>query len=187
MRLIVGLGNPGPEYQRTRHNAGFLAVDRLLARHRIDPGGKVKFHGLLCEGSIAGERCLLLKPMTYMNHSGLAVGEAAGFYKVDLKDILVLVDDVALPLGRLRLRGEGSPGGHNGLADVQRALGSPAYARLRLGIDPPGRIPQVEYVLGRFSAEEWSKLDPALDAACDCVECWLKDGLAKAMTRFNGE
>ena len=197
MRLIVGLGNPGAEYERTRHNAGFMVLDRLAQRLGIATpaggnsggnsggGGKAKFHGLLMEASVAGERCGLLKPMTYMNRSGLAVGEAVAFYKLERKDILVVVDDVALPVGRIRLRGEGSPGGHNGLADIQRALGAADYPRLRIGIDAPGMIPQVDYVLGRFTAAQMTKLDSALDLACGCVETWITYGLNKAMTQFN--
>ncbi len=187
MRLIVGLGNPGIEYDRTRHNAGFMALDRLAQRLRLDFANqsKTKFHSLLLDATVAGEKCLLMKPITYMNRSGLAVGEAATFYKIEPVDVLVIVDDVALPTGQLRLRGEGSAGGHNGLSDIERALGTTNYRRLRIGIDPPGRIPQVDYVLGRFTTEQWAILDPALDRAVDCIHSWITDGLANAMTRFN--
>ncbi len=187
MRLIVGLGNPGIEYERTRHNAGFMALDRLAQKHRLDFANqsKTKFHSLLLDATIAGEKCLLQKPITYMNRSGLAVGEAATFYKIEPVDVLIVVDDLALPVGQLRLRGEGSAGGHNGLTDIERALGTNNYRRLRIGIDPPGRFSQIDYVLGRFTPEQMDKLDPALDRAVDCIECWINDGLAKAMTRFN--
>ncbi|NJL32304.1 MAG: aminoacyl-tRNA hydrolase [Phycisphaerales bacterium] len=187
MRLIVGLGNPGIEYDRTRHNAGFMAMDRLARRLNTDfsTQGKSKFQGLVLDVKIAGEKCLLVKPMTYMNRSGFSVVDAAAFYKIEPVDVLVIVDDVALPVGKLRLRGEGSAGGHNGLADIQRALGTANYNRLRIGIDPPGRIPQVDYVLGRFSPDQLIQLDPALDLVVDCVECWIAHGLAKAMTRYN--
>lgn len=184
MKLIIGLGNPGPEYEKTRHNAGFLLAQRLAARHGL-PGEKLKFHAGMTEGAILNERIVLLRPMTYMNRSGLCVGEAAAFYKVAPADVLVLVDDLALACGQIRLRAEGSSGGHNGLTDVARALGTMKYPRLRIGIDPKGMIPQADYVLGRWTTDQWAKTDPALDVGCKAVECWLKDGIDKAMTQFN--
>lgn len=187
MKLIIGLGNPGPEYAKTRHNAGFMVLERLARRHGIS-GTKAKFHSEMLEGVIGAQRVALLAPMTFMNRSGLAVGEAVTFFKVDpTQDLMIVVDDLALDCGRIRLRGEGSAGGHNGLADVQRALGSAAYPRLRIGIDPRGRIPQVDYVLGRFSPDQLTRLDPALDLACDAIEMWLNHGLAKAMSKFNAD
>lgn len=186
MKLIVGLGNPGAEYANTRHNAGFLVLERLAKRHHLtDSPIRSKFHSAILEGDIAGQRCLLMQPMTFMNRSGLAVGEAATFYKLDPSDLMIVVDDLALPCGRIRLRSDGSPGGHNGLTDIQRALGSAAYPRLRVGIDAPGRVPQKDYVLGRFSPDQWSALEPAIDHSCDAIECWLKLGIDQAMTRFN--
>lgn len=186
MKLIVGLGNPGPEYAQTRHNAGFLVLERLARRHRLtDSPVRSKFHSAVLEGQIAGERCLLMQPMTFMNRSGLAVGEAVAFYKLELADWMIVVDDIALPCGRIRLRSDGSPGGHNGLTDIQRAIGSPAYPRLRVGVDAPGRVPQKDYVLGRFSPEQWALMEPAIDQSCDAIECWIKLGIDQAMTRFN--
>ncbi len=189
MKLIVGLGNPGPEYARTRHNAGFMAIDRLATRHGLS-GAKSKFHAGVLEGAIAGDKCVLLQPVTYMNRSGLAVGEAVAFYKLALSDLLIVVDDVALPVGRLRLRAGGSAGGHNGLADIERALGTSEYPRLRIGIDPPtsggGRVRQHDYVLGRFSPDQVLKLEPLLDVACHAIESWIADGIAKAMSLYNG-
>lgn len=185
MKLIVGLGNPGNEYAKTRHNAGFMALDRLASRHEL-ANAKTKFHSGMLDGQIAGCRCILLQPMTFMNRSGLAVGEAVQFYKLDPQvDLLVIVDDVALPLGQIRLRQEGGPGGHNGLADIERVLGAPAYPRLRIGIDPPGRVPQSDYVLGRFTKSQFDQLDPALDRACNAIESWLTDGIDKAMSVHN--
>jgi PTH1 family peptidyl-tRNA hydrolase len=189
MKLIVGLGNPGPEYAKTRHNAGFMVVDRLATRHRLTDLGsaKSKFHSGVLEGPIAGERCILMQPMTYMNRSGLAVGEAVAFYKLDpATDLLIVVDDIALDVGRIRLRPDGGAGGHNGLLDVERSLGTSVYPRLRIGIDPKGLAPQKDYVLGRFSPDQWAKLEPTLDVACDAIETWIKDGVSKAMTRYNG-
>jgi PTH1 family peptidyl-tRNA hydrolase len=185
MKLVVGLGNPGPEYAQTRHNAGFMVIERLAARHGIS-GVKSKFHAAVVEGLVAGERCVLLEPMTYMNRSGLSVGEAAAFYKLPVEDVLIVVDDIALPVGRIRVRKEGSAGGHNGLADIERALGTKAYPRLRIGIDaPPGRIPQRDYVLGRFSEPQLDLLKPAIEKACDAIECWIKEGIDAAMNRYN--
>lgn len=184
MKIIVGLGNPGPQYARTRHNVGFMAVERLAQRHGLS-GAKAKFHAGVLEGPIAGEKCLLMQPTTYMNRSGTAVAEAVGFYKLPLDDLLVVVDDVALPCGALRLRKSGSAGGHNGLTHIEQALGSRDYPRLRIGIDPPGRIPQVDYVLGRFTPDQVDAIDRALDSACDVVESWIGEGIDKTMTAFN--
>jgi PTH1 family peptidyl-tRNA hydrolase len=187
MKLIIGLGNPGPEYAKTRHNAGWMALDRIEARFKLEPSRKVQFHSAVTEGNIAGEKVLLLRPQTFMNRSGLAVGEAVSFYKLDPQmDLIILVDDLALEAGQIRIRASGSAGGHNGLTDVQRALGSPNYPRLRIGIDGRGRIPQVDYVLGRFTPEQLTRLEPALDQTANAIECWIKQGLTKAMTLYNG-
>ena len=187
MKLIVGLGNPGTQYQRTRHNAGFMAVDRLATRCGLS-GARTRFHAGVLEGSVAGEKCLLMQPMTYMNRSGLSVGEAMSFYKLDPQnDLLVLVDDVALDLGTIRLRGSGSPGGHNGLADIERVLTTRDYPRLRIGIGSPGLARQRDYVLGRFTQEQLAELDPMLDRCCDAVESWLREGLDKTMSVFNAK
>lgn len=186
MKLIVGLGNPGPEYAKTRHNAGFMVVDRLAVRYGLQ-GARTRFHAGVLEGPVAGRRAMLMQPMTYMNRSGRSVAEAARFYKLELSDVLVVVDDVALPVGRIRLRGEGSAGGHNGLTDIERALGSPAYPRLRIGIGSPGRVPQKDYVLGRFSPEQLDALEPAIEQACDCIASWVREGLEKTMSLFNAK
>jgi PTH1 family peptidyl-tRNA hydrolase len=191
MKLIVGLGNPGPEYAKTRHNAGFMAVERLAQRFQITGPPRSKFNGATREGNIAGEKCVLLQPLTYMNRSGLAVGEAVTFYKLDPKPpacaVMILVDDLALPSGRIRLRSSGGPGGHNGLIDIARALGGNDFPRLRIGIDAPGRVPQVDYVLQRFSPDQLLKLDVALDRTVDAVECWIKNGIDKTMSLFNSD
>lgn len=188
MKLIVGLGNPGPSYQSTRHNAGFLAVDRLVRRHAPGAPLRKRFASELAEGSIGEERCLFLKPQGYMNRSGDAVGEALNFYKLSAaSDLLVLVDDYALPIGALRLRASGSPGGHNGLADVERALGTPEYPRCRIGIGPipPEFNDPADYVLGRFTEEQAKALGPALDRAGEATEAFVTRGIAFAMNRFN--
>ncbi|MEM6459539.1 MAG: aminoacyl-tRNA hydrolase [Planctomycetota bacterium] len=186
MKLIVGLGNPGAEYARTRHNAGFMALDRLAQRHGLD-SPRHKFHAGVIEGRIALHKVMLMQPTTFMNRSGLAVGEACSFFKLPPEDVLVVVDDFALDVGQLRLRATGSAGGHNGLKDIERALGTRDYPRLRLGVGPkPARVPQVDFVLGRFHPEQLDELDPALTRAGDCVEAWLNDGIDRAMTKFNG-
>lgn len=186
MKLIVGLGNPGPEYHDTRHNVGFEVLDRLARRYAPGAVARSKFHGAVLEAEVDGERALLLKPATFMNRSGIAIAEAASFYKLQPpSDLLVIVDDVALPCGSIRLRAEGSSGGHNGLADVEQMLGTTQYARLRLGIDAPGPIPQKEYVLGRFRPDQREAIEPALEEAVAAAVCWCASGIDEAMNRFN--
>lgn len=187
MKLIVGLGNPGPEYAKTRHNAGFMAIDRLAARHAPGQSAKARFAGMTLECPIGSQRALLLKPLTYMNRSGQSVSQALTFFKLDpSRDLLVLVDDAALDTGVIRIRPSGSSGGQNGLADVQRALGTEAYARLRIGVGPrPPVISLHDFVLGRFSEAEAAPLNSALERACEAAECFTTDGLDTAMNRFN--
>lgn len=198
MKLIVGLGNPGPQYDHTRHNVGFVVLDRLARRHAapgmggggggVGGGGiaRSRFHGSLLEAEIAGERTLLLKPLTFMNRSGLTVSEAVTFYKLDpATQLLVIVDDVALPCGTIRVRPDGSAGGHNGLADIEQKLGSSTYARLRIGIDAPGQIPQKDYVVGRFRPDQVELVEPALEEAVEAALCWCTRGVVEAMNRFN--
>ncbi len=189
MKLIVGLGNPGSAYEKTRHNAGFMAVDRLHRRHAAAETPRPRFDALCVEAVIRSVRCLLLKPITYMNLSGRSVAQALGFFKLNpASDLLVIVDDVALPTGALRLRAGGGAGGHNGLSDINRALGTPDYPRLRIGIDAcPPMMKLEDYVLGRFSPEQTALLEPALDKAADAAEAFLTDGLNAAMNRFNAK
>lgn len=188
MKLIVGLGNPGPQYDSTRHNVGFAVLDRL-ARRFVTPDGLVarsKFQGATVDAIVGDEKAILLKPLTYMNRSGQSVAEALGFYKLDpANDLLVIVDDVALPCGSIRLRAEGSAGGHNGLADIEQKLGTSNYARLRIGIDGPGQIPQKEYVLGRFRPDQLNLVEPALEEAVNAAAVWCTHGIGEAMNRFN--
>ncbi|HEB60859.1 MAG TPA: aminoacyl-tRNA hydrolase [Phycisphaeraceae bacterium] len=187
MKLIVGLGNPGREYTGTRHNAGFMAVDRLATRH-VTPGSipRSRFHSGLHEVLINNVKCLLIQPTTYMNRSGMAVGEAVRFYRVDIaRDLMIIVDDVALPCGSIRLRPGGSAGGHNGLADIERHLGTQSYPRCRIGIGSPQGQPQRDYVLTRFSPEQRVLVEQAVERACDAVECWVADGIDKAMNEYN--
>lgn len=186
MKLIVGLGNPGAQYEKTRHNVGFVVLDSLARRYAPGEVAKSRFHGATVEGMIGDEKVLMLKPLCYMNRSGMAVAEAARFYKLDaLRDVLVVVDDLALPCGAIRLRGEGGAGGHNGLADIQQKLGTQMYARLRIGIDRDPSMVQSDYVLGRFRPDQLERLEPALDEAVDAAACWASSGLTEAMNRYN--
>ena len=188
MKLIVGLGNPGPEYERTRHNVGFVALDRI-ARRFADPAmgtPRSRFSGLVIETELHEEKVLLLKPTTFMNLSGTSVAEAVRFYKLTPEeDLLVVVDDIALPCGAIRLRADGGDGGHNGLSDISQKLGSTRWARCRIGIDSRGRIPQKSYVLGRFTPDQEAALEPALDDSVNAAAHWVGEGIAETMNRFN--
>ncbi|MFZ4573899.1 MAG: aminoacyl-tRNA hydrolase [Phycisphaerales bacterium] len=193
MKIIVGLGNPEGRYAKTRHNAGFMVVDRLLSRHAPREVLKARFNAATAETSIGGERCLLMKPTTYMNRSGLAVGEAVRFFKVDFKaDLLVVVDELYIPTGKIRINPKGGAGGHNGLAHIQQSLGSDEYPRLRVGVglQPDGGKPsfmdQSDFVLGQFAQDEEPLLAPALDRAAAASESFVTKGLAGAMNAFNG-
>jgi PTH1 family peptidyl-tRNA hydrolase len=184
-KLVVGLGNPGSKYESTRHNIGFEAVDRLA---RGGPGATFsrKFEGLLAEAELDFHRVLLLKPETFMNLSGRSVRQAMQFYKIELADLLVICDDLALPLGKLRLRGGGSDGGQKGLRDIAAHLGTTDFPRLRIGLGDRGPIDAADYVLTRFRAAERPIIDDALIAATQAVAVWVSRGLDAAMNRFNG-
>lgn len=183
MKLIVGLGNPGARYEGTRHNVGFEVVDTLASRWNISLATE-KFHGWFGTGVIAGEKTALLKPTTFMNRSGRAVLAAGRFYKLELDDLLVISDDLALPLGRLRIRLKGSSGLHKGLQDIIDRLSSEEWCRLRIGIDEPLGDPS-GYVLGRFTPQERTTLDEAVSRGADASECWVEQGPEMAMNRFN--
>jgi len=185
MKLVVGLGNPGSKYEGTRHNIGFQVVDRL-AEGGAGATFARKFEGLLAETEIDFQRVLLLKPQTFMNLSGRSVGQALRFYKLDLADLLVVCDDLNLPLGKLRIRGGGSDGGQKGLRDITPAVGSDAYARLRIGIGERGEADASDFVLSRFRSSERPLIDDALILASQAVAVWVAQGLAAAMNRFNG-
>jgi PTH1 family peptidyl-tRNA hydrolase len=185
VKLIVGLGNPGPEYAGTRHNAGFEVIDRVARRWGVSMGTE-KFHGWFGMGEIRGTTTALLKPMTYMNRSGQAVLAAGRFYKLELPDLLVISDDLALPLGRLRMRESGSSGGHNGLQDIVDRLGSDTWCRLRVGVGSPA-YDATSHVLSRFEPGEEALVARAAETAADAVECWIEHGPGLTMTRFNGD
>ncbi len=195
MKLVVGLGNPGSQYERTRHNAGYMVTDLFAQKHGAT-NFRAAHEGFMADVLLNGEKILLLKPTTYMNLSGRAVASAMSYYKITLDDLLVLVDDIALPCGVIRLRGSGSPGGHNGLRDIERAVSSQAqlegkkpseYARLRIGVDAPGRVPQKDYVLEAFTSEQKPKMEESFKHAVEAIGVWACDGLNTAMNRFNAK
>lgn len=186
--LIVGLGNPGPEYRNTRHNAGFMLADRLAEGWRGSWRMESKFFSEIAECRVAGCRVTLCKPQTFMNASGQAVARIGTFFKVPPARILVLVDDADLPLGALRLRPGGSPGGHHGLESIEQVLGTRGYPRLKVGIARPrqDRRNLKDHVLGDVSDVEQPVLNEVLTRAFQQVECWLVDGAMQAMNRYNG-
>ena len=184
--LVVGLGNPGEKYENTRHNAGFLVADELGERGRF-PIQRLKFKALTNAAAIGGQGALVMKPATYMNLSGEAVGEAARFYKVAPNHVLVISDDVDLPLGKLRIRTGGSAGGHNGLKSVIQHLGTDQFPRLKVGVGgkPHPDYDMADWVLGKLQGEDKKVMDAAVKRAAEAVECFLRDGPQKAMNRFN--
>ena len=154
MKLIVGLGNPGKEYEKTRHNIGFMVVDNYISYKKCDGDWKQKFNSLYFQTNISGEKVIFLKPSTYMNLSGNAVLECANYFKIDVSDILVISDDLDLLVGNFKLKANGSCGGHNGLRDIENKLGSSNYKRLKIGISKNSNVDTKDYVLGSFSSEE---------------------------------
>lgn len=185
MKLVVGLGNPGRQYQNTRHNVGFEAIGELARRHGASRP-KVKFEAEIAEAAIGGEKALLMAPQTFMNLSGRSVGQCVGFYQLPLDEVLVLCDDMNLQFGQLRLRGGGSAGGQKGLKNIIDHLGTERFARLRIGIGrPPEGVDSVQFVLGQFNKSERAAMDTAILAAADGVELWIRDGLAQAMNQVN--
>lgn len=184
--LIVGLGNPGDKYEGTRHNVGFMVADELGERGRF-PIQRLKYKALTNTAAIGGQGALVMKPTTYMNLSGEAVGEAAKFYKIAPDRVLVISDDVDLPLGKLRIRTGGSAGGHNGLKSIIQHLGSDQFPRLKVGVGerPHPGYDMADWVLSRFQGEDRKVMDEAVKRAADAVECFLRDGPQKAMNRYN--
>jgi PTH1 family peptidyl-tRNA hydrolase len=183
----MGLGNPGPEYDETRHNAGFLLADHLVARWRIGPFRRAD-RAREARGTWDGHPVRVLKPQTYMNRSGAALAPFRELAKFDpSRDLMILVDDVALPLGRFRLRGAGSAGGHNGLKSVEGVLQRQDYARLRIGVGPtpPGLEDLAEFVLAPLAEQERREIAALMDPMAEAVECWLAEGIERAMSRFN--
>jgi len=186
MRLVVGIGNPGAQYDGTRHNVGFVAIDRLARRLATGEIARSRFQGGLIETNANDDRLLLLKPLTHVNGSGQSVAEAVRYYKLQPeRDLLVLVDDTSLACGRIRVRETGGAGGHNGLRDIANCLDTDNWARVRIGIDPPMDIPLSSYVLGRFRPDQVDAVDQGIEEAVEAADCWIHRGPTAAMNAFN--
>ncbi|MEC1767381.1 aminoacyl-tRNA hydrolase [Schinkia azotoformans] len=185
MRYIVGLGNPGRNYEKTRHNVGFMVIDELCRRWGLSLN-KEKFKGIYGMGSINGEKVILLKPLTYMNLSGESIRPLLDYYEIDVEDLIVIYDDLDLPTGKIHLRTKGSAGGHNGIKSTIQHLGTQNFNRLRIGIDRPINGMKVpDYVLGVFSAEEQPEIEGAIKQAADACEKWLSHTFLEVMNEFN--
>ena len=188
-KLIVGLGNPGDKYERTRHNAGFRVVRAFHSRHAPDLGNwSSKFGGLVSEGRVSGEKVILLLPQTFMNESGRAVKEAVGFWKLGVEDLVIVYDDLDLPIGTLRLREEGSAGGHKGVASIIEHLKDPRIHRVRIGIgtERSKTVPAADYVLERFSGTEEPTMAATISRAAAALDRIIGSGIVPAMNEFNG-
>ena len=185
--LLVCLGNPGDQYEHTRHNVGFLVADELAERHNI-PVQRLKFRALTNTVTVGDRKVLLMKPVTYMNLSGEAVHEAAAFYKIPPEHILVISDEVALAPGKLRVRRSGSAGGHNGLKNIIAHLGTDQFPRIRLGVGqkPHPDYDMADWVLGKFQGEDKKAVEAAVKKAADAAECLIREGVDKAMNQYNG-
>ena len=186
MYLITGLGNPGAKYDYTRHNAGFMFIDYFAMKHGI-PMKKIKFKGIVGDGTINGEKVILLKPSTFMNLSGTSVVEAMNFYKIPIDRLLVVFDDISLELGRMRIREKGSAGGHNGIKNIIYLLGADNFKRIKLGV---GKKPHPDYdlakwVLGKFRPDDLKKLYQAVDNAEEAVKLMVNGKTDEAMNKFN--
>jgi len=183
MKLVVGLGNPGATYARSRHNVGFRCIDHLAAKHGISISRR-QAHARVGLGRIDDSEVVLARPLTYMNLSGIAVGPLAKLYRVVLPDLLVVYDDMDLPLGAIRLRERGSAGGHNGMRSIIATVGTQDFPRLRIGIGRPTREGR-EHVLSNFTEDEEATFQQVLDRAAEAIQCWVTEGIVAAMNRFN--
>lgn len=184
MFLIVGLGNPGREYENTRHNIGFKVIDNIAKEYNIDIN-RQKFKGTYGEGFIDGEKVILLKPTTYMNLSGESIREVMDFYKITSEQLLVIYDDISLDVGRLRIREKGSAGGHNGIKSIIAHLGTDIFSRIKVGVGQPN-VDLVNYVLGKFTQEEMEVLKQSIDASTKATREIIKNDVKIAMNQFNG-
>lgn len=184
--LIVGLGNPGLQYERTRHNAGFMALDTLANRLNTEIS-KYKFKAKLAEAEISGKRCLIMKPETYMNNSGQAVVEAMNFYKLDADHVIVIYDDISLEPGSMRIRRKGSDGGHNGIKSIIQLTGEDKFPRIKIGVGkkPHPKFDLADWVLSRFKDDEMEKINDICEKACDSLELMVKGEIDTAMNKFN--
>ncbi len=184
--LVVCLGNPGLRYEGTRHNAGFMTADAFAKAHRLEIN-RARFHALTAQCELGGEKLLLMKPQTFMNLSGEAAGEAARFYKIPPERVLVVSDEVSLPIGKLRIRTKGSAGGHNGLKSLISCLGSDAFPRIRLGVGAPPHpdYDMADWVLSSFQNQDAVDMQKAAERAAQAVECYILQGPDKAMNKYN--
>ena len=184
--LLVCLGNPGKEYETTRHNVGFMAADELARRENVKIN-KLRYRALTGDVQLGAQRVLVLKPQTYMNLSGEAVKLAGGFYKIPPDHVLVISDDVALPLGKLRIRAGGSAGGHNGLKNIIAHLGTDQFPRIRVGVGAPAHPEHemIDWVIGHFTAQEKKAVDEAVGRAVDAAACIIEKGVSEAQNRYN--
>ncbi len=186
MKVVVGLGNPGLEYENTRHNSGFIAIDNISKKMQIEVNKK-KFNALVGEGNYNGEKLILVKPQTYMNLSGESVKQIVDFYKLNLSDLIVIYDDIDLKLGNIRIKPSGSPGTHNGMRNITSLLGSEEFIRVRIGIGkPPEYITLMDYVLMKFSKEEKEIIEKTADTVYNALEVIINQGVKNAMNLYNG-
>ncbi|MFD1039881.1 aminoacyl-tRNA hydrolase [Virgibacillus byunsanensis] len=185
MKCIVGLGNPGRKYKKTRHNIGFMVIDELLSRYKWKLN-KTKFNGNYTLENVDGEKVILLQPQTYMNLSGEAIGPLIDFYNIDVKDTLVIYDDLDLPTGKIRLRQKGGHGGHNGIRSTIDHLGTKEFNRIRIGIGRPTTpIPVVDYVLGKFPKHQQEDASKSINNAADACIAWMEKPFNEVMNEFN--
>lgn len=184
--IICGLGNPGREYESTRHNIGFMTVNTLCEKYKLDCK-RVKFKSLTCEGMISGKHCLIMKPTTYMNNSGEAVTEAMSFYKIPPERTIIVFDDISLEPGKLRIRRKGSDGGHNGIKSIIYLSGSDMFPRIKMGVGakPHKDYPLADWVLGHFKKEDGEKLEQCFNNAVSALELMVNDKIDEAMNKFN--
>lgn len=184
--LIVGLGNPGLQYEGTRHNAGFMVIDALAEKLGAEIK-KMKFKSLCADVSVGGKHCVLMKPTTYMNNSGQSVAEAMAFYKLDIEHIIIVYDDISLDPGKMRIRRKGSDGGHNGIKSIIHLTGEDTFPRIKIGVGkkPHPKYDLADWVLGRFSDEDRSKIDETAQKACTSIELIVEGKTDEAMNKFN--
>lgn len=184
MKIIAGLGNPGKEYENTKHNVGFLTIDILAEKYDIKVN-KIKFKGLIGEGMIGTEKVILVKPQTYMNLSGQCIREIVAFYKLDMEDLVVIYDDIDLPMGNLRIRKKGSAGTHNGMRSIIYDLQDDGFPRVRVGIGGERKGDLANYVISGFSGDDRKLIEEAIVKAADAVACLVEDGIDRAMVDYN--
>lgn len=187
MKLIVGLGNPGKEYENTRHNVGFMVVDNYILKKGISDSWKSKFNGKYLEVNINGEKVIFLKPQSYMNLSGGVVSQFVNFYKIAVNDILVISDDLDLLTGNYKLKSKGSCGGHNGLRDIEKCLGTPEYKRLKVGISKDNNVDTKDYVLGKFSKDDIKVFEGLFDTLIDVIDDYFVMSFGDLMSKHNSK